>query len=61
MSDTAASAEPHSDDEPLAIFIPPDTPPDRLDKVLARLMPGQSLSRKQGSIAPGQVQENGTV
>lgn len=59
MSDTAASAEPLSDDEPLAIFIPPDTPADRLDKLLAGLMPGHSRSRLQGWIEAGHVLVNG--
>ncbi|AZR93589.1 RNA pseudouridine synthase [Bordetella trematum] len=59
MSDTAACVEPSSDDEPLAILIPAGTPGDRLDKVLAGLMPGHSRSRLQGWIEAGHVLVNG--
>ncbi|AZY48705.1 RluA family pseudouridine synthase [Bordetella avium] len=59
MSDTDVSADALADDEPLAIFIPPDVPADRLDKVLAGLMPGHSRSRLQGWIEAGHVLVNG--
>ncbi len=59
MSDTDVSADALADYEPLAIFIPPDVPADRLDKVLAGLMPGHSRSRLQGWIEAGHVLVNG--
>lgn len=55
MSDTAASVDLLSDDEPLLLTVPPDTPADRLDKVLAGLLPGHSRSRLQGWIEAGYV------
>ncbi|MFQ6721018.1 pseudouridine synthase, partial [Bordetella pertussis] len=59
MSDTAASVDLLSDDEPLLLTVPPDTPADRLDKVLAGLLPGHSRSRLQGWIEAGYVLVNG--
>lgn len=59
MSDTAASAELLADDEPLTLFITSDTPADRLDKILAGLMPEHSRGRLQGWIEAGHVFVNG--
>lgn len=59
MSDTAVSTDPLSDDEPFVIALPLRTHADRLDKVLAGLLPGHSRSRLQGWIEAGHVHVNG--
>ncbi|MCD0503635.1 RluA family pseudouridine synthase [Bordetella petrii] len=48
-----------ADDEPQFITVPPGTPADRLDKVLASLLDGHSRSRLQGWIEAGWVRVNG--
>jgi len=50
---TEPQAEPHT------LTVPPHTPADRLDKVLAALLPAHSRSRLQGWIAAGCVRVNG--
>ncbi len=59
MSHTAVSDSLAPDDEPLVLKVPPEAAADRLDKVLAGLLPGHSRSRLQGWIADGHVQVNG--
>ncbi|WP_144638877.1 RluA family pseudouridine synthase [Bordetella genomosp. 13] len=59
MSDTAVCPDPLSDDEPFVIALPLRTQADRLDKVLAGLLPGHSRSRLQGWIEAGHVHVNG--
>jgi len=75
MSDTAAGADLVSDDdflgipdgnpeqnprgEPQLVTVPDGTRADRLDKVLAGLMPDHSRSRLQGWIEAGNVHVNG--
>ncbi|OZI42269.1 RNA pseudouridine synthase [Bordetella genomosp. 5] len=59
MSDTAVSAEALSDDEPQLLTVPETVRADRLDKVLAGLLPDHSRSRLQGWIEDGHVQVNG--
>jgi len=59
MSDTPVSPDPLSDDEPFVIALPLRTRADRLDKVLAGLLPGHSRSRLQGWIEAGHVHVNG--
>lgn len=61
MSDTVVSPDPLSDDEPFVITLPLRTHADRLDKVLAGLIPGHSRSRLQGWIEAGHVQVNGAA
>ncbi|WP_459617895.1 RluA family pseudouridine synthase [Bordetella sp. 2513F-2] len=58
MSDTAASIDTLADDEPSVVQVPSDMPADRLDKVLAALLPGHSRSRLQGWIEAGYVRVN---
>jgi len=45
--------------EPQTLTVPPHTPPGRLDKILATLLPEHSRSRLQGWIAAGCVRVNG--
>ncbi|PTN48570.1 RluA family pseudouridine synthase, partial [Achromobacter xylosoxidans] len=71
MSDTASGADLVSDDEllgiseenpqgePQFVTVPSGTRADRLDKVLAGLMPDHSRSRLQGWIEAGNVHVNG--
>ncbi|CAM3778296.1 RluA family pseudouridine synthase [Bordetella sputigena] len=59
MSELAASADLPSDDEPQVLRVPDTLQADRLDKVLAGLLPGHSRSRLQGWIEAGYVQVNG--
>lgn len=71
MSDTASGADLVSDDEllgiseenprgePQFVTVPSGTRADRLDKVLAGLMPEHSRSRLQGWIEAGNVHVNG--
>ena len=71
MSDTAAGADLVSDDEflglpdenprgePQLVTVPEGTRADRLDKVLAGLLPDHSRSRLQGWIEAGNVHVNG--
>ena len=71
MSDTAAGADLVSDDEflglpdenprgePQLVTVPERTRADRLDKVLAGLLPDHSRSRLQGWIEAGNVHVNG--
>ena len=74
MSDTAISADLVSDDEllglpgenpgenrgePQLVTVPSGTRADRLDKVLAGLLPDHSRSRLQGWIEAGNVHVNG--
>ena len=59
MSDTAVSAEALSDDEPQLLTVPETVRADRLDKVLAGLLPDHSRNRLQGWIEDGHVQVNG--
>ncbi len=71
MSDTAAGADLVSDDEflglpdensrgePQLVTVPDGTRADRLDKVLAGLLPNHSRSRLQGWIEAGNVHVNG--
>ncbi|ARP95781.1 RluA family pseudouridine synthase [Bordetella genomosp. 13] len=61
MSDIAVSPDPLSDDEPFVITLPLRTQADRLDKVLAGLLPGHSRSRLQGWIEAGHVHVNGAA
>jgi len=58
MSDIAATAE-LPDDEPRVLRVAAGTGADRLDKVLAGLMPGHSRSRLQSWIESGHVLVNG--
>jgi 23S rRNA pseudouridine1911/1915/1917 synthase len=50
-----------ADDEPQCITVPADTRAERLDKVLATLLPGHSRNRLQSWIEGGWVQVNGTA
>lgn len=62
MPDTDITKESSSctpDDEPLLFELPLKTMPERLDKVLARLMPDHSRSRLQAWIESGHVKVNG--
>ena len=58
---TKESSDGLVDDEPLVFELPFKTLPDRLDKVLARLLPEHSRSRLQGWIESGHVTVNGQV
>ncbi len=55
---TKESSSALSDDEPLAFELPLKSLPDRLDKVLARLVPEHSRSRLQSWIEAGHVLVN---
>jgi 23S rRNA pseudouridine1911/1915/1917 synthase len=69
MSDTATDTTAGSasaddalgDDEPSLIQVPPGAKADRLDKILAGLLPGHSRSRLQGWIEAGHVRVNGAL
>jgi len=56
-TDAPDCTEPHA--EPHTLTVPSQTPADRLDKVLAALLPAHSRSRLQGWIAAGCVRVNG--
>ena len=58
---TKESSSDLSDDEPQVFELPFKTMPDRLDKVLARLMPEHSRSRLQAWIEGGHVTVNGAA
>jgi 23S rRNA pseudouridine1911/1915/1917 synthase len=58
MADTDITKENLSDDEPLGFTLPITALPDRLDKVLAGLLPDHSRSRLQSWIESGHVQAN---
>ena len=59
MSATDASTPPFHDDEPQILTVPDQLKADRLDKVLATLIPDHSRSRLQGWIEAGHVLVNG--
>ncbi|GAA4337865.1 RluA family pseudouridine synthase [Pigmentiphaga soli] len=59
MPDHPAPDPEFQDAEPLLLPLPADTRADRLDKVLARLLPAHSRSRLQGWIERGGVLVNG--
>ncbi|MEI2415707.1 RluA family pseudouridine synthase [Orrella sp. JC864] len=59
MLHTADSAQGFSDDEPQVLTVPPQARADRLDKVLAALLPEHSRSRLQGWIEAGHVLVDG--
>jgi len=59
MSHTAVPETLAPDDEPQVLKVPAGAGADRLDKVLAGLLPDHSRSRLQGWIADGHVQVNG--
>lgn len=59
MSDTADVLETVPDDEPQHITVPRGVRADRLDKVLASLLPDHSRGRLQGWIENGYVHVNG--
>lgn len=59
MPDTDIAKESLPSAEPLEFLIPYTALPERLDKVLARLMPEHSRSRLQGWIESGHVLVNG--
>jgi 23S rRNA pseudouridine1911/1915/1917 synthase len=59
MPDIAASTDLPSNDEPHILRVPSKTIADRLDKVLASLLPEHSRGRLQGWIEAGFVQVNG--
>jgi 23S rRNA pseudouridine1911/1915/1917 synthase len=59
MPDIAASTDLPSNDEPHILRVPAKTIADRLDKVLAGLLPEHSRGRLQGWIEAGFVQVNG--
>lgn len=61
MSDTEIATEDASPDEPVLFELPLRALPDRLDKVLARLLPQHSRSRLQTWIEDGCVQVDGAV
>ena len=61
MSDTANMVEPVNDDEPHYITVPVTVREDRLDKVLASLIPEHSRGRLQAWIEGGHVHVNGTL
>ena len=58
---TKESSSDLSDDEPLVFELPFKTNADRLDKVLAKLMPEHSRSRLQSWIEGGHVTVNGAA
>ena len=59
MSATAEAVSPFHDDEPQILTVPEHVLGDRLDKVLATLIPDHSRSRLQGWIEAGHVLVNG--
>jgi len=59
MSVTAASDTPLHDDAPQRLIVPEQVRADRLDKILARLLPEHSRSRLQGWVESGHVWVNG--
>ncbi|MGB6103929.1 MAG: RluA family pseudouridine synthase [Pusillimonas sp.] len=59
MTDTDIAKESLSAGEPLEFLVPYAALPERLDKVLAKLMPEHSRSRLQGWIEAGHVLVNG--
>lgn len=59
MSDTSPSIDTRNSDEILRFELPLQALPDRLDKVLATLLPQYSRSRLQAWIEGGYVQVNG--
>ncbi|MGB6007290.1 RluA family pseudouridine synthase [Castellaniella sp.] len=61
MSDTEIATEDAGPDEPVLFELPLRALPDRLDKVLARLLPQHSRSRLQTWIEDGHVRVDGAV
>ncbi|HET8598576.1 MAG TPA: RluA family pseudouridine synthase [Castellaniella sp.] len=61
MSDTEFATEDVGPDEPESFELPLQALPDRLDKVLARLLPQHSRSRLQTWIEDGHVRVDGAV
>ncbi|MYZ43180.1 RluA family pseudouridine synthase [Schauerella aestuarii] len=61
MPDIADSEEALHDDDPQILRVPFEQAADRLDKVLACLLPEHSRSRLQGWITSGHVHVNGAV
>ncbi|WP_298015141.1 RluA family pseudouridine synthase [uncultured Castellaniella sp.] len=61
MSDTEIATEDAGPDEPVLFELPLQALPDRLDKVLARLLPQHSRSRLQTWIEDGHVRVDGEV
>lgn len=61
MSDTDTNKEIAHRDAPLQFELPFSQIPERLDKVLAQLMPEHSRSRLQGWIEAGHVHVNGSA
>lgn len=61
MPDTEIATEDVQPDAPEQFELPLDTLPERLDKVLARLLPQHSRSRLQGWIEAGHVRVDGRV
>lgn len=61
MPDTEFATEDAGADEPTLFTLPLQALPDRLDKVLARLLPQHSRSRLQTWIEGGNVQVDGVV
>lgn len=61
MPDTEFATEDAGPDEPTLFTLPLHALPDRLDKVLAKLLPQHSRSRLQAWIADGCVQVDGVV
>jgi len=61
LPDAPDVTDPHIDPhiEPYSLTVPPHTPPGRLDKILATLLPEHSRSRLQGWIDAGCVAVNG--
>lgn len=59
MTDTDIAKESSAQAEPLEFQVPYNALPERLDKVIARLMPEHSRSRLQGWIESGHVLVNG--
>ncbi len=61
MSDSDSVKETKSSPQVLKYVLPHDQAPERLDKVLARLVPEHSRSRLQGWIQAGHVLVNGSA
>jgi len=61
MPDTPISEDALPDDEPLIFLVTDEMPLERLDKVLAQLVPQHSRSRLQAWIERGHVLVNGQV
>src|SRR3546814_5472824 len=59
MTDTDITKESLAAPEPLEFLVPYTALPERLDKVIARLIPEHSRSRLQGWIEAGHVLVNG--